>query len=129
MKVTATFPVKEGGAGRSRASCATRPATTPVETTPVRDAGRKAIVLDFETRSQAKLPQVGGRNYALDVTTEVVCLVARLPDGCFVEWHPGQPEPSEILDLVQQGTPLAAHNAFSFDRFIWVRLGWPEPSQ
>lgn len=85
------------------------------------------IFLDFETRSLANLKEVGGRAYSRDPSTEVVCMVALLPDGTWVEWTPGQPPPEALFRAVEEGHPVAAHNAMFFDRLIWKSLGWPEP--
>jgi DNA polymerase len=79
--------------------------------------------VDFETRSRADLKVLGGRRYCEHPSTEVICGVLRLPDG---EWH-------ELTqwDFEHEAMPewdqVVAHNATSFDRFVWRKLGWPEP--
>lgn len=95
------------------------PSTSPVD--------GPIVFVDFETQSAAKLDEVGGRRYAADATTRVLCAVARLPDGSFVEWFAGQRIPAALERAVADGVPVAAHNAFGFDSYIWRRLGWPEP--
>lgn len=80
--------------------------------------------VDFETRSRADLKKIGGRRYAEHPSTEVVCAVLRQVDGLIVEWTPADDgQPWETLDAI------CAHNAITFDRHIWRKLGWPEPAR
>ena len=88
-------------------------------------SSRTVVLLDFETRSLVDLSHVGGRAYAEHPSTEVLCLVARLPNGAWVHWVPGTPAPETLLDEVAKRTPIVAHNGLGFDRHIWGRLGWP----
>lgn len=83
----------------------------------------KPLFVDFETRSRFDLDG-GGRGYAKDPTTEVICGVLRYPDG--LSWTYRCDRPAAPLPLSR---PLicCAHNAVNFDRFIWSSLGWPEP--
>lgn len=83
------------------------------------------VAVDFETRSLASLPAVGGCNYAMHPSTEVLCAVFALPDGDIIEWRPPEPLDPRVCELVASGTPVMAHNAHGFDRFIWNRLDWP----
>lgn len=79
--------------------------------------------IDFETRSLAPLKKIGGRAYAQHATTEVLCLSMLAGDEMITIWDPIEyPFDARIPCLV-------AHNAISFDRFIWSRLGWPEPER
>lgn len=84
------------------------------------------VFLDFETRSTVKLKGVGSRQYANHADTEVLCLVALLPGGAWIEWVPGMAEPQALFDAIADGVPLVAHNGEGFDRLIWNRLGWPK---
>ena len=79
------------------------------------------ILLDFESRSRAKLDKVGGRLYWEDPSTEAICAV--LHDTCTGEWgvwFPGDPRP------VGPGDVLVAHNAKRFDRFAAAKV-WRTP--
>ena len=89
-------------------------------------AEQRPVFVDFETRSTARLEDVGGRIYASHPATEVLCCVALLPDSTCVEWRGGEP-PDCLVAPVENGLPVAAHNAFGFDKLIWERLGWPTP--
>lgn len=99
--------------------------------------------IDYETRSACSLKKCGSWRYSIDPTTEILCLVFRLPDwvvGRTELWHPAFPHLGlderfpydEIVDLVawiQAGKPVEAHNS-SFERCIWQnvivpRFGWP----
>ena len=91
----------------------------------LRTRANDPIFIDFETRSLAKLENVGGRRYARHPSTEALCLVARMPDGSVLEWKNGDAPPAELFHAVALGTPLVAHNAMKFDRHVWKVLGWP----
>lgn len=97
--------------------------------------------IDFETRSTVSLRASGAWRYALDESTDVLCLAYRLPywdDGVTGLWHPAFPlvglagyqEPSfgELVEWIVTGGLVEAHNAF-FERCIWThvyeRLHWP----
>jgi Mesyanzhinovviridae DNA polymerase I len=105
----------------------------------------KATV-DFETRSACNLKACGAWKYSLDPTTEVMCLVFRLPywpRGVTALWHPGYAalgiaesfpnvELLELCDWIGQGELIEAHSAF-FERAIWTniltpRYGFPLPA-
>jgi hypothetical protein len=78
------------------------------------------LILDFESRSDAELDVVGGRQYWADPSTEPICLCMYYM-GERLTWLPGDPPPGEFR-------VLAAHNASTFDRFGWEDwLGWPKP--
>lgn len=107
------------------------------------------VALDFETRSAADLPKVGGRAYAAHKTTQVLSLVAyvggayhvwvpnhiglnpRSVKGWDVLWHPdygprgtvvlhvGGDLPKPVLKAANGGKTFLAHNAYGFDRFVW----------
>lgn len=91
----------------------------------LRDRRIEPAVVDFETRSLAPLREVGGRKYASHPSTQAICMVARMPDGTSVVWKNGDPPPPLLMAAVKGGAPLVAHNASTFDRFIWEMLGWP----
>lgn len=78
------------------------------------------VLLDFETRSLADLPLIGGRNYAAHPTTAPICCVFYV-EGDYLTWVQGDPDPPPA-------PIMAAHNARDFDRHIWeTTLGWPAP--
>lgn len=100
----------------------------------------KATV-DFETRSEAELLDVGAWVYSLHPSTQPLCFCWRLPhweEGRVEDWWPDFPElgivgarqPQELFDWIAAGGLVEAHNAF-FERSIWknvmaTRYGWPE---
>lgn len=81
--------------------------------------------VDFETRSRADLKVVGGRRYAEHPSTRVICAVIKTGDE-WIEWHPGLPA---LFGRHGRARAVCAHNAMNFDRFIWRKLGWPEPER
>lgn len=111
--------------------------------------------LDFETRSACSLLDCGAWIYSKHPTTQVMCLLARLPHwptGETLAWHPEMPWLSldetvrrmgvdeddgidayarlgELWDWIGEGELVEAHNA-QFERFIWAnqmqpKYGWP----
>ena len=71
--------------------------------------------LDFETRSRCDLPSRGAYNYAMDLSTEVLCMSYAFDDEDVRTWLPGQPFPQFITNHRGQ---IRAHNA-AFERLIF----------
>lgn len=115
---------------------------------------RRKTTIDFESRSCADLPKVGGWRYAEDETTDIICLAFKTGDDDTVAWIPPwvieefgvelgyhtHPEtgrvylftddPSALWDAIAEGDIIEAHNAF-FERSLWrnimtKRYGWPD---
>lgn len=104
--------------------------------------------IDYESRSAADINKVGSWKYSLDPSTEILCLVYRLPywpEGRTALWHPAFPDLNlaecalctqeerdalpELFTWVNEGHLIEAHNAF-FERGIWLNIqvpqfGWP----
>lgn len=92
--------------------------------------------IDFETRSACELRTCGTWKYAIDPSTEVLCLAFRLPHwetGRTALWHqhPGIPETpnmwldfAELLEWIYDGKFLEAHNAW-FEQCIWAHIMVP----
>lgn len=87
--------------------------------------------LDFETRSELDVRDVGAFKYAEHPSTEIICLSYDLLDGKGVRtWHRfGIGRPTDLIDYVQAGGILEAHNA-EFEYCIWNyvanrRMAWP----
>lgn len=97
--------------------------------------------IDYETRSACNLKKHGTWRYSVDPTTEILCLVWRLPHweaGRTALWHPSfldLPEHFEedaiveLLAWIDEGGLIEAHNVF-FEFCIWTniqvgRYGWP----
>lgn len=70
--------------------------------------------LDFETRSRCDLNQEGAYNYALDLSTEALCLCYAFDDGDIETWRRGETFPVKVKEYKGQ---IRAHNA-AFDRLI-----------
>lgn len=99
--------------------------------------------IDFETRSACALKTHGTWQYSVHPTTEILCLVFRLPywpDGETALWHPAFPhlriqeadvndKLKELFQWILTDGLVEAHNAW-FERCMWVnimaaRYGWP----
>lgn len=84
--------------------------------------------MDFETRSVADLIRWGQRRYALDVSTQALCLCWQFSeepiDGPVHLWHRGhewveKDDPDdELIRRIGDGEPVEAHNA-GFEFNIW----------
>ena len=71
--------------------------------------------VDFETRSRVDLGAKGVYNYAMDLSTEVLCMSYAFDDDEVVTWLPGK----AIPEAVRQHTGrIYAHNA-AFERLIF----------
>jgi DNA polymerase len=81
--------------------------------------------LDFETRSRCNLISHGGYNYAKDISTSVLCLSYAFNDEDVQTWVPSQPFPQQIVDFIQQGGQIRAHNA-AFERLIFWYVLCPD---
>ena len=76
--------------------------------------------LDFETRSRCDLKAKGVYNYAMDASTDVLCMSYAFDDEDVVTWRPGEPFPVQVA---QHKGQIRAHNA-AFERLIfWYVLG------
>src|ERR1035437_2521681 len=87
------------------------------------------ITLDFETRSVADLIHWGQRRYALDTSTQALCLAWSYDQEEEVHlWHrdhptwatpmKASPRPDELIERIRANEPVEAHNA-GFEFNIW----------
>jgi DNA polymerase len=93
------------------------------------------ITLDFETRSAADLIKWGQRRYALDKTTQALCMAWAYDEEEEIHlWHRDHPwiekseVPEELIERIASGELVEAHNAgFEFCIFNFVlRREFPE---
>ncbi len=76
------------------------------------------------------LAACGHEHYARHESTEILIAGYHLPGDTDVKsWHVGLDPPCDLLDYVQSGRPLRAHNS-PFEAAIWehvavARMGWP----
>lgn len=87
--------------------------------------------IDFETRSFADLKSLGLYRYAMDPTTEILCMAYMFDDDETPSlWLPFDPFPDSLKCHIENGDCLAAHNA-NFERVIWeyvaqrIFADWP----
>lgn len=75
--------------------------------------------LDTETRSIVDLKKAGLHRYFQDVTTECLCFAWCASDGqVFGQHNSDASEPAALLDHIENGGVVTAHNA-AFDRTCW----------
>lgn len=85
--------------------------------------------IDFETRSELDLREVGLHRYARHPSTDVWCMAWAIGDAEPALWVPGQALPNEIADHVMAGLPVYGHNV-AFELEAWnqicvLRYNWP----
>lgn len=86
--------------------------------------------IDFETRSELDLRQVGLHRYARHPSTDVWCMAWAVDEAEPSLWTPaGHDDPAYARAHVEAGLPVKAHNA-PFELEIWneilvKRYGWP----
>lgn len=90
---------------------------------------KRILHLDLETRSDLDLRKVGLAVYARGKNTDIVCAAFAFDDDVPDLWYPGQTVPPKIIDFIEAGGEIWAHNA-AFERdminFVGVRkYGWP----
>lgn len=88
--------------------------------------------LDFETRSELDLGEVGAFVYSKHPSTEILCLTYDLHQGAGPKtWTMfDRAMPVELFEFLKAGGKLKSHN-FEFEFCIWnfvgaARMGWPE---
>jgi len=73
------------------------------------------LYCDFETRSRCDLRSRGVYNYAMDASTDVLCMSYAFDDDDVRTWTPDQPFPAGVRHHTGQ---IRAHNA-AFERLIF----------
>lgn len=77
--------------------------------------------VDLETSSAADLTAVGAHVYAKHPTTHILCMAYKVNGGGTQLWWPGQPFPSDLGAVIEQGGEIHAWNA-AFERIMWPLL-------
>ncbi|MCH8821311.1 hypothetical protein IID23_02185 [Patescibacteria group bacterium] len=90
------------------------------------------IDIDFETRSAAKIKDVGAWKYSEHETTELLIMRGSIDGGPTKRWLIGDPPPKKLFRLLKEGYIVRAHNSM-FEYSIWnnvcvPKLGWPKLS-
>jgi DNA polymerase len=94
------------------------------------------IHVDFETKSASDLPSEGHNKYSKHPATGIWCVAHAIDDGPVHLWGQGHPEGEaqisetmDMLDLVDKGATVVAHNApfeYAICNNVCVpKLGWP----
>lgn len=84
------------------------------------------VIMDFETFGTQPIKDVGAWRYGMDPSCEVLCLAYSLDFEPTKLWVPGDPEPTKLLDAIEDGALVHAWNA-TFEYIIWnyVQRDWP----
>lgn len=84
--------------------------------------------IDFETRSELSVMDVGAWRYAEDPSTNVLCLAYRIPGEPMRLWTPyfesfdeEDDKPQTLLDYIAAGGIIEAHD-LEFERAIWEKV-------
>lgn len=89
----------------------------------------RALHIDFETRSELDLKEVGLHNYARHPSTDAWCMAYAFGDAEPSLWRMGESLPAEVRRHVEEGGRVKAHNV-TFELEIWnqimaSRYFWP----
>lgn len=87
------------------------------------------LEIDFETRSECEIRKEGAYRYFEHPSTVPLMASYVLNGGPVKRWRPGEPCPAEIVEHVEAGGMISAHNA-GFERGLWQKIltpkyGWP----
>ena len=79
----------------------------------------RTVVWDAETRSAVSLRECGAHNYAIDPTTQLLCIVYTIDDEDPQLWLPSDPVPSVFREIAANpdNWQLVAHN-WEFERAV-----------
>lgn len=88
----------------------------------------KKVHIDFETRSTENLRKSGTHRYVLNPHTDVLCIAFGFDNEPIQLWKLGDPPPSELIQAIQLGIKVKAHNAH-FEFMVWnficfKKYGW-----
>lgn len=86
---------------------------------------RPRIICDFETYSELDVRDVGAWRYAEHDSTEILCMSHGYVGQKKSIWYPGMPFPDYIVDHIEAGFPIEAHNC-QFERAVWFYKLSPE---
>lgn len=91
------------------------------------------IMIDFETFSILDVTDCGAWAYGEHPSTEILCMGYKIGKAKARLWTPDLPFPQEIIDHVNAGYVIEAHNV-AFERAIWyhilhVQMGIPLPTR
>ena len=85
----------------------------------------KFIDIDFETRSELNVMDVGAWVYSEHHSTDILLMRWSIDGGRIRPWQFGDPFPKEIKKYLKKGYLIRAHNSF-FEYCIWKHVGTPK---
>ena len=93
----------------------------------ITDRFANMVDLDFETRSELNIKEVGAYAYAAHHSTEILLMRYSIEDGKIYGWRKGDPFPKRLARALERGYQVRAHN-WLFEYAIWLfcgkKLGW-----
>lgn len=88
----------------------------------------KIMNVDFETYSEHPI-KFGSFRYAMDKTTEILCVAYGFTKGDVKIWHPGMRKPTALLNHIKKGGLVKGWNVtfeYAIFNYCAVKLGWPK---
>lgn len=88
------------------------------------------VGFDLETRSRVNLKKAGSYRYVEDPSTVPLCMAYAFDDDAPKLWLPGDPDPTDLLDYIENGGDVSGWNIGGFDCPFWNHIlvrdyGWP----
>ena len=83
--------------------------------------------VDFESYSAHPI-KFGSFRYAMDKSTEILCVAYGTSKDNVKLWHPGMPDPVELLNHIADGGLVKGWNVtfeYAIFNYCAVKLGWP----
>lgn len=89
-----------------------------------------SVGLDLESRSRINLKKLGSYRYIEDPSTVPLCLAYAFDEDAPKLWKPGDRDPTDLLDYIENNGEVSGWNIGGFDCPFWNRIlvrdyGWP----
>jgi len=96
----------------------------------VGDLRVSGLEIDFESRSDVDIKKFGVYIYMASPHTKPLMASYKINGGPTRRWRPGEPCPRDIVEHVEAGDTVSAHNN-QFERLLWQciltpKYGWPK---
>lgn len=88
------------------------------------------VGLDLETRSKVELKKAGSFRYIEHPSTVPLCMAYAFDESAPKLWKPGDRDPTDLLDYIENGGEVSGWNIGGFDCPFWNHIlvrdyGWP----
>lgn len=81
---------------------------------------------DLESRSRTNIKSAGSYKYIEDPSTKLLCFAYAFDDQAPKPWVPGDPEPTDLLDHIENGGEISGWNVGGFDSPFWNAIIAPQ---